>query len=92
MSRCNVFALALSIGITWAVFMLFLGWVGITGWGSSVISVMSSLYIGFVPSFVGGIIGGLWAFLDGAVAGFLIGYFYNLFCGKEKKRVVRKRK
>jgi hypothetical protein len=77
MEKLNVKALALSLGATWSFFMLCIGWTSMFGWGTRVVEVMSSVYIGYAPCFVGGIIGALWGFLDGAVGGLIIALVYN---------------
>ena len=84
--KLNVKAFSLAFGITFGIYMLFLGWVSAIGWGIRDVSVISDLYLGYGPGFVGGIIGGIWGFIDGAICGFLISYFYNLMLKKVKKR------
>lgn len=49
------------------------------GWGSGFVEVMSSMYIGYEASLVGGLIGAAWGFVDGAIAGLLISLLYNFF-------------
>jgi hypothetical protein len=82
MEKCNVKALAVAIGALWALYVLFLGWMAAFGWGRELVTVLSSLYIGYRASFFGGIIGGIWAFIDGAVAGAIIAWVYNLVAKK----------
>ncbi|MGB2982011.1 MAG: bacteriophage holin [Candidatus Zixiibacteriota bacterium] len=77
MEKLNVKALTVSLGATWGFFVLGLGWVAGFGWGTRVVEVMSSVYIGYAPCFVGGLIGALWGFLDGAVGGLIIALVYN---------------
>ena len=77
MERLNVKALAVGLGASWAVCMLFLGWVSIFGWGTKFVEMMSSVYIGFTPTFLGGIIGAVWGFIDGAIGGAIIAVVYN---------------
>lgn len=94
MKKIDIKALTLAIGLTWGIGALFLGWVAAFGWGKSLVEGLSTLYIGFKPGFFGGIIGGLWAFVDGAICGFLISFFYN-YCGempKKKKSTKKSRK
>ena len=91
MYRFNLKALALSLGITWALGLLFLGWVGAFGWGLEAVDVFSSFYIGYEPTFIGGVIGAVWGFIDGAVGGIVIGFLYNLFLPQEKKAKVKKK-
>jgi len=83
MKKCDVKGLAIGIGITWGLYMMFLGWISTTGWGAEWVDGLSTLYVGFTSSFVGGIIGGLWGFLDGFIGGALIAYFYNLSVKKD---------
>jgi hypothetical protein len=52
-------------------------------WGNGFVAAMSSVYIGFRPTFLGGIIGAVWGFFDGAVAGAIIAWVYN---GVAKKK------
>lgn len=78
----NVKALALALGLSWSFLILFTGWVSMFGWGTRFVEVMSSLYIGFAPTFFGGVIGAMWAFIDGAIGGAIVALVYN--------RVVRK--
>jgi len=85
MSKWCIKALALSFGIVCAIYILLLGWVAAFGWGTSIVHVISSFYIGYAPTFWGAIIGAIWAFVDGAIFGIVLGLFYNLFvCCKPK--------
>jgi hypothetical protein len=77
MEKLSVKALTLALGATWSFFMLCIGWTSTFGWGTRVVEVMSSVYIGYAPSFVGGILGALWGFLDGAVGGLIVALVYN---------------
>jgi hypothetical protein len=82
MQKLQIFPLAVALGVTWALGILLLGWAGGLGWGTELVNVMSSLYIGYGPSFVGGIIGGIWALVDGAIGGAVIALIYNAAAGK----------
>jgi hypothetical protein len=82
MERLNPKALAFGLGISWAVCMLFVGWASIFGWGTKFVELMSSVYIGFAPSFLGGIIGAIWGFVDGAIGGAIIAFVYNKIAKK----------
>ena len=84
MQKINVKAFALAWGVSFGVYFLFLGWVSILGWGDKIVEAISSFYIGYAPTFLGGIIGGIWAFFDGAIGGAIIALLYNVFA-KEKK-------
>jgi len=84
MQKINVKAFALAWGITCSAYAIFIGWTAMFGWGVQLVESVSSLYIGFAPTFLGGIIGGAWAFCDGAIAGLIIALVYNAMI-KEKK-------
>ena len=74
----GVVSLGLAIGITWAfgVFLLGVG-AAFFNWGVPVVAVLSSVYIGYSPTFVGSIAGAVWAFADGFIGGVIIGWLYN---------------
>ena len=79
MDKLNVRALALAGGVLWGFYMLFIGWSAwLLGWGTDFVVTMSSVYIGFRPTFVGGIVGAIWGFIDGAIAGVIIAWVYNV--------------
>jgi len=84
-SHLSKLSTGLAIGVTCGLYMLFSGWVSVTGWCANIVQNLSSAYIGFEPGFVGGIIGAIWGFVDGFISGFLIAYFYNYFHKKTKK-------
>ncbi len=80
--RLDVRALALSVGLCWGGAMLFVGWTATAGWGVEFVRVMGSVYIGFTPSFTGALVGGIWGFVDGMLAGLIVAVLYNLFARK----------
>ena len=76
----GVISLGLAIGVTWSIAVFVLGMAAwLFGWGIEAASALSSLYIGFGPSFVGAITGAAWGFVDGLILGALIAWFYNRF-------------
>ncbi len=70
--------LALGIGALWGFYVLCAGWAAHFGWWTTFVTAFGTAYIGYGPTFVGGIIGGIWGFFDGAVAGAIIAFIYNL--------------
>jgi len=78
MERLRIIPLAVAVGAVWALGVLLLGWAAAFGWGTALVDMLASLYLGYGASFVGGIIGALWAIVDGAIAGALIAAIYNL--------------
>ena len=83
MDRLDVKALALGGGVLWGFYMLSVGWSAwLWGWGADFVATMSSVYIGFTPTFLGGIVGAIWGFFDGAIAGAIIAWVYNAVAKK----------
>jgi hypothetical protein len=82
MEKLSVKAFALACGITFAIYVVFIGWTAAIGWGTGIVNGLSSLYIGYAPSFLGGIIGGVYAFVDGAIGGAIFALLYNALVRK----------
>ncbi len=80
----DVKGLAVGLGVSWSILILFTGWASMFGWGTRFVDVMSSLYIGFAPTFIGGVIGATWGFIDGAIGGAIIALVYNAIVRKER--------
>jgi len=78
-AKISSIGLALGVGIYWGLSMVVAGWASMFDWGNGFVSVMSSLYIGYEPSFIGAVIGGIWGFFDGFIAGGVVAFFYNAF-------------
>ncbi len=76
----GVISFGLAVAITSAVFTFFLGLMAaFFGWGVELAGALSSVYIGFSPTFVGTIAGAVWAFVVGFAAGIMIAWLYNRF-------------
>jgi hypothetical protein len=82
MSRLQPFAFGIAIGVVWAVGVLLGGLVAMTGYGAVFVNALGTVYIGYSASIVGAIIGGIWALVDGFVAGALIAWVYNRFASQ----------
>lgn len=79
-ARLGVISLGLAIGVTAAIYVFLLGVAaGLFGWGVVAVGVLSNLFIGYEPTMVGSIAGAVWAFVNGLIAGILIGWLYNSF-------------
>ncbi len=77
MENLNILSLGLAVGSAWAFLVLTIGMTSIFGWGTVIVEVLSSLYIGYTPSLLGAVIGAVWAFTDGFVGGVIIAWVYN---------------
>jgi hypothetical protein len=77
--RLRVRALGLAVGIVWAlgvlVATLWLIWTGQVEGGL----LINKLYPGYDVTYLGALVGVVWGFVDGFVAGALIAWLYNQF-------------
>ncbi|MFA5878768.1 MAG: bacteriophage holin [Candidatus Margulisiibacteriota bacterium] len=82
-TKLDVKAFALSAGILWGLGMLIIGLADIsTTWADAFGAVMSTVYIGYAPTLIGSIIGGIWGFLDAAIGAMIFAWLYNLLAKK----------
>ncbi|MHC4445394.1 MAG: bacteriophage holin [Planctomycetota bacterium] len=83
--RLNVKAMAITAAIFWGVLMFLVGLLNLkwAGYGQGLLDCMSTLYPGYKAS--GGIgdvfVGTAYALLDGAIAGAIFAWLYNIFAG-----------
>jgi len=59
--------------------MLVTWWLLIVGSGGKLMSVLSNFYPGYSFSFIGGLIGLPWGFVDGFICGYIFAVLYNAF-------------
>jgi hypothetical protein len=79
----GVVSFGLALGVTAAIIVFLIGvTTAFFGWGILVVQVLSTLLIGYEPSFVGAIAGAVWAFVDGFVAGMFMAWLYNRFAAR----------
>lgn len=80
--RCNVTALTLAVGLFWgtAIFLVALANLIWPGYGRAFLDIAASIYPGYHPgSGLGSVISGtLYALVDGAIAGAVFGWLYNV--------------
>lgn len=78
-SRLSVCGLGVGLGVSWAFGVLVLGILSAAfGYGTEVVHLLSSVYKGYVATPLGIVIGTLWAFFDGFIAGVVMAWIYNL--------------
>ena len=81
MNKLNVKALGLTLGIVWGGGMLLLGLMTLFfNWGTAVVTLIGTVYIGYSVTLVGILVGTIWGFCDGAICGVLIAWVYNKLC------------
>jgi hypothetical protein len=78
MDKCHPLALGTAIGVLWAIYIFFAGIAAMFGWGVALVETLASFYIGYGASIAGAIVGAIWAFVDGFVAGVVIAWIYNM--------------
>jgi len=80
MAKLDVRALGLTLGIVWGACMFILGLLNMwLGWGAQFETCMSTIYLGYKPTLLGSIIGGIWGFVDAGIGGLAVGWLYNKF-------------
>jgi hypothetical protein len=86
MMKFNLKALALTSGILWALVLFLIGIANLlwSGYGIAFLQLCASVYPGYKASgtFFDVISGTVYAFVDGAIAGLVFGWLYNVFVGK----------
>jgi hypothetical protein len=88
--KLDVKALALTAGIIWGAAMLLVGLANLIwpAYGAAFLQIMGSVYPGYeaAPTIDSLILGTLYGFLDGAIAGLLFAWLYNVFVGRPVQR------
>ena len=77
-TRLGILSLGVAAGITYGLSVFAFGiMTGLFGWGEFVVEVLSSLYVGYEPSIIGSISGGVWGFVHGFFTGAFFAWLYN---------------
>ncbi|HLD07582.1 MAG TPA: bacteriophage holin [Candidatus Peribacterales bacterium] len=79
MQPLNPKAFGLALGSTFALGMILLAVISMIhgSFGNTVISILSSAYLGYDNTIPGALFGGIWGFVDGGIMGFVIAWIYN---------------
>ncbi len=82
--KLNIKAFGLTCGILWALAVLLATyWIIISGSQGKTLSLLSKFYMGYSVTWLGGIIGAVWGFVDGLICGAIFAWLYNkLAAGK----------
>ncbi len=83
--RLSVIGFGLALGIAWGTGTFLLGLIaGVFDWGTPIVNVLGTLYIGYDATFLGSIAGAVWGAVDGFVFGAAIAWLYNRLAGHRK--------
>ena len=82
--KMSVRTLGLTLGIFWGASMFFLAWwMMFTGNAEGPITLLERIYIGYNFTPMGSVIGAVWGFVDGGIAGIIFAWLYNLIDRKD---------
>ena len=81
--RLHPVSFGLAFGILWGAATLLVGILAFAfGWGGPFVNVLGSLYVGYEPTILGSLVGGVWGLIDGFIGGFILAWLYNLLAKK----------
>ncbi len=81
-NKISPVALGLSIGCFWGGSIFIMGVIAhYFSYGIEFVTSMKSIYVGYEPSLIGSVVGGLVGFIDAFIAGALVSVLYNFFSG-----------
>jgi hypothetical protein len=73
--------LGMSLGVLWGLALLIMGLLAyVYSFGRPFVDAMAIIYLGYEPSILNSILGGVIGFAEAYIVGFLIAYLYNAFC------------
>ena len=76
--KLNVKAFALACGIVWGVAILLVtSWLLAFDASGETIAKLGKVYLGYSYSWLGGLIGLIWGFVDGLIGGAIFAWLYN---------------
>jgi uncharacterized membrane protein len=80
----GVISFGLALGVTLAIIVFLIGvTTALLGWGILVVHVLSTVLVGYEPTFIGSVTGAVWAFVDGLIAGSFMAWLYNRFASRD---------
>lgn len=83
--KLNIKSFALTCGILFGIVFMLATWWLIT-WDSpgDIMTKFASFFIGYTYTYVGGLVGLVWAFVYGSVIGAVFAWLYNRLAGSKK--------
>jgi hypothetical protein len=90
--RFHILCFGLALGIVWGVGVFLMGISAMfSGWGIDLVKLTGTTYLGYQPTWIGSLIGGLWGFVDAFIGGVIFAAIYNALghcCKKRNKQVI----
>jgi len=75
-----------ALGLIWGLGAMLFAWAAWKwGYGVPLVALWSHVYPGYAATFVGGLWGLLWGFIEFFIFGLLVAWVYNGCCGKCKR-------
>jgi hypothetical protein len=85
--KLNTKAFALACGILWGLaIFLYTWWIIFFEGPTGEITIIGEIYRGYNISPLGSLIGLVWAFFDGLIAGLIFAWLYNFLAGRFKTK------
>lgn len=76
--QIDVLTVGLAVGAGLAIYVFAMGVISmVSGRGRGIVGLLSEWYVGFGPTISGSLIGAVWGFADGFLAGLLVAWIYN---------------
>lgn len=81
-AKLHILAFGFAFGIVSAVFVFITGLFSIQGYAVEYVRTLGTIYVGYGPTFLGSVLGAIWAFIGGFIMGIIIAALYNAFSCK----------
>lgn len=96
-AKLHAVGFGFALGIVSAIFVFITGLFAIQGFAVEYVRMMGTIYVGYGPTFLGALLGAIWAFIGGFIMGVIIAAIYNCFscghcrhCGACKDKMIEK--
>lgn len=78
MTKLDVKAFGIAVGVVWGVSVFILGIAAmLSGWGGEFVQFLAKMYYGYQPTILGSLIGAIYGFIDAGIGGIILAWLYN---------------